>query len=114
MSLVAVTVSACPDATGTLTFAPVANASTPTTPVTIAVTVHDSGGTANGGQDTTVVSFTVAVTPLGGIAVAPAPLATLVYRAFTLWLPVFPALALLPQVRKLDRELPTVPHTARA
>jgi uncharacterized membrane protein YbhN (UPF0104 family) len=45
-----------------------------------------------------------------GIALAPALLGTLVYRAFTLWLPVGPAVALLPQVRTLDRELPQVPH----
>jgi uncharacterized membrane protein YbhN (UPF0104 family) len=49
-----------------------------------------------------------------GIALAPALLATLVYRAFTLWLPVGPALALLPQVRALDRELPLVPRAAKA
>jgi uncharacterized membrane protein YbhN (UPF0104 family) len=49
-----------------------------------------------------------------GIAVAPALLATLVYRAFTLWLPIGPALALLPQVRTLDRELPLVPRTSKA
>jgi uncharacterized membrane protein YbhN (UPF0104 family) len=49
-----------------------------------------------------------------GIALAPALLATLVYRAFTLWLPVGPALALLPQVRTLDRELPAVPRAAKA
>lgn len=47
-----------------------------------------------------------------GIALAPALLATLVYRAFTLWLPVGPALALLPQVRELDRELPLVARAA--
>jgi uncharacterized membrane protein YbhN (UPF0104 family) len=47
-----------------------------------------------------------------GIAVAPALLATLVYRAFTLWLPIGPALALLSQVRVLDRELPLVPRAA--
>lgn len=49
-----------------------------------------------------------------GIAFAPALLATLVYRAFTLWLPVVPALALLPQVRALDRELPRVPRASEA
>jgi uncharacterized membrane protein YbhN (UPF0104 family) len=49
-----------------------------------------------------------------GIPLAPALLATLVYRAFTLWLPVGPALALLPQVRALDRELPRVPHASKA
>jgi uncharacterized membrane protein YbhN (UPF0104 family) len=45
-----------------------------------------------------------------GIPLAPALLATLVYRVFTLWLPVIPTLALLPQVRVLDRELPLVPR----
>jgi uncharacterized membrane protein YbhN (UPF0104 family) len=45
-----------------------------------------------------------------GIPIAPALLATLVYRVFTLWLPVIPTLALLPQVRALDRELPLVPR----
>jgi uncharacterized membrane protein YbhN (UPF0104 family) len=49
-----------------------------------------------------------------GIALAPALLATLVYRAFTLWLPVGPALALLPQLRDLDRRLPLVPRGSRA
>ena len=49
-----------------------------------------------------------------GIPLAPALLATLVYRAFTLWLPVGPALALLPQVRALDRELPRVPRASSA
>jgi uncharacterized membrane protein YbhN (UPF0104 family) len=47
-----------------------------------------------------------------GIGLAPALLGTLVYRAFTLWLPVVPAIALLPQVRTLDRELPRVPRAA--
>jgi uncharacterized membrane protein YbhN (UPF0104 family) len=45
-----------------------------------------------------------------GIPIAPALLATLVYRVFTLWLPVIPTLALLPQVPALDRELPLVPR----
>lgn len=49
-----------------------------------------------------------------GIPLAPALLATLVYRAFTLWLPVGPALALLPQLRVLDRELPRVPRASNA
>jgi uncharacterized membrane protein YbhN (UPF0104 family) len=45
-----------------------------------------------------------------GIPLAPALLATLVYRVFTLWLPVIPTVALLPQVPVLDRELPLVPR----
>jgi uncharacterized membrane protein YbhN (UPF0104 family) len=47
-----------------------------------------------------------------GIPLAPALLGTLVYRAFTLWLPIAPAVALLPQVRTLDRELPLVPRAS--
>jgi Mg2+-importing ATPase len=45
-----------------------------------------------------------------GIDLAPALLATLVYRFFTLWLPIAPALAAVTQVRALDAELPDVPH----
>jgi len=47
-----------PAATGTLTYTPVANASGT---ATITVTVKDNGGTANGGVDTTVKTFTVTV-----------------------------------------------------
>jgi uncharacterized membrane protein YbhN (UPF0104 family) len=43
-----------------------------------------------------------------GVPLAPALLATLVYRVFTLWLPIVPALALLPQLRRLAEELPGV------
>lgn len=53
-----------PNATATLAYTVVANANTPTTPVTLTVTVHDNGGTANGGQDTTARAFTVTVTPV--------------------------------------------------
>ncbi len=49
-----------------------------------------------------------------GIPLAPALLATLVYRVFTLWIPIGPALALLPQVRTLEAELPRVPHASGA
>jgi uncharacterized membrane protein YbhN (UPF0104 family) len=45
-----------------------------------------------------------------GIPLAAALLATLVYRFFTLWLPIAPALALLPQAKALERELPRVAH----
>jgi hypothetical protein len=34
--------------------------------------------------------------------------ATLVYRFFTLWLPILPALLAATQIRKLDRELPGI------
>ncbi len=45
-----------------------------------------------------------------GIALAPALLATLVYRFFTLWLPIAIAAAALTQVDDLARELPNVPR----
>jgi len=47
-----------PNATGTLTYTPVANTSGS---ATITVTVQDSGGTANGGVDTTTRTFNVVV-----------------------------------------------------
>jgi hypothetical protein len=49
-----------PNATGTLTFTPVAGAQGT---AHITVTVKNSGGTANGGKDTTVVMFQVQVAP---------------------------------------------------
>jgi hypothetical protein len=48
-----------PNATGSLNFTPVANANGS---ATITVTMRDSGGTANGGTDTLIRSFTVTVT----------------------------------------------------
>ncbi len=50
-----------PSATGTLTFQPLPNANGT---ATITVTIKDSGGTANGGQDTFSRQFAVAVTPV--------------------------------------------------
>ena len=50
-----------PNATGSLTFTPVADASGT---VTISVTVTDDGGTANGGADTFSQTFTVTVNPV--------------------------------------------------
>lgn len=50
-----------PSSTGTLTYAPVANANGS---ATITVTVQDNGGTANGGVDTLVRTFTVQVDPV--------------------------------------------------
>jgi uncharacterized protein (TIRG00374 family) len=41
-----------------------------------------------------------------GVPLAPALLAALVYRFFTFWLPLLPALALLPSVKQLNNELP--------
>ncbi|HVD66053.1 MAG TPA: lysylphosphatidylglycerol synthase domain-containing protein [Gaiellaceae bacterium] len=41
-----------------------------------------------------------------GVPLAPALLAALVYRFFTFWLPLLPALALLPSVKRLNSELP--------
>jgi uncharacterized membrane protein YbhN (UPF0104 family) len=66
-----------------------------------------------GGSGGVEAGLTFALNSIG-IPIAPALLGTLVYRAFTLWLPIGPALALLPQVRTLDRELPHVPRAARA
>ena len=43
-----------------------------------------------------------------GIPLAQALVATLVYRFFTLWLPILPAALAATQVRALDRELPSV------
>jgi len=42
-----------------------------------------------------------------GVPLAPALLAVLVYRFFTFWLPLLPAVALLPTVKQLNDELPT-------
>lgn len=47
-----------------------------------------------------------------GIPLAQALLATLVYRVFTLWLPIAPAALALTQFRKLEEELPTVGRTS--
>ena len=41
-----------------------------------------------------------------GVPLAPALLSALVYRFFTFWLPLLPALALLPSVKRLNNELP--------
>jgi uncharacterized membrane protein YbhN (UPF0104 family) len=41
-----------------------------------------------------------------GIPLAPALLGALTYRFFTFWLPIVPALTLLPTVQQLNRELP--------
>jgi uncharacterized membrane protein YbhN (UPF0104 family) len=43
-----------------------------------------------------------------GVPLAPALLAALVYRFFTFWLPLLPALALLPSVKQLNSELPRI------
>src|SRR5262249_26541248 len=40
-----------------------------------------------------------------GVQLAPAALGVLVYRIFTFWLPIVPALAVLPTVKELRREL---------
>jgi uncharacterized membrane protein YbhN (UPF0104 family) len=41
-----------------------------------------------------------------GIPLAPALLAAFVYRIFAFWLPILPAVALLPTVKRLNEELP--------
>jgi uncharacterized membrane protein YbhN (UPF0104 family) len=45
------------------------------------------------------------------VPLAAALVAVFVYRLITFWLPVIPALALLPSLRRLDRKLSHVPHT---
>jgi putative heme transporter len=45
-----------------------------------------------------------------GIPFASALLAVLVYRLITFWLPIVPALALLPAIRRLHQRLPGVPR----
>lgn len=45
------------------------------------------------------------------IPLAPALLAVFVYRIVTFWLPVIPAMLLLPSLRRLNQTLPSVPHT---
>ena len=49
-----------PNTTGTVTYTPVPNA---IGTATITLTLMDNGGTANGGQDTTLATFVVAVNP---------------------------------------------------
>jgi uncharacterized membrane protein YbhN (UPF0104 family) len=48
-----------------------------------------------------------------GISLAPALLAVFLYRVITFWLPLVPALLLLPRLRGLRERLPSVPHTER-
>jgi uncharacterized membrane protein YbhN (UPF0104 family) len=49
-----------------------------------------------------------------GVPLAPALLAALVYRFFTFWLPIVPALALIPSVKRLDSELSHLPKRKAA
>jgi hypothetical protein len=44
---------------------------------------------------------------------APAVLAVFTYRFFTFWLPIAPAIALLPAARRLADELPGTPREQR-
>jgi uncharacterized membrane protein YbhN (UPF0104 family) len=48
-----------------------------------------------------------------GIPLASAVLAVLVFRVITFWLPIVPALVLLPAIRRLHDKLPAVPHSER-
>ena len=49
-----------------------------------------------------------------GVPLAPALLGALVYRVFTFWLPLVPALALLPALGRLNEDLPQAPRMRRA
>lgn len=48
-----------------------------------------------------------------GVALAPALLGVLAYRLFTFWLPIVPAVALLPALRHLGAKLDAVPRAPR-
>ena len=48
-----------------------------------------------------------------GVALAPALLGVLAYRLFTFWLPIVPAVALLPTLRHLGERLDELRRTAR-
>jgi uncharacterized membrane protein YbhN (UPF0104 family) len=58
-----------------------------------------------GGAGGVDAAMTYALT-LVGVPLAPALLGTLAYRFFNFWLPVAPAIAALPSIRGLARELP--------
>jgi uncharacterized membrane protein YbhN (UPF0104 family) len=62
-----------------------------------------------GGSGGVEASLTLALN-LVGAPLAPALLAVLVYRLFTLWLPVLPALAFLPTLSRLERDLEQHPR----
>jgi uncharacterized membrane protein YbhN (UPF0104 family) len=62
-----------------------------------------------GGAGGVDAAMTYALT-LVGVPLAPALLATLAYRLFNFWLPLIPAVALLPSVRSLARDLPRSPR----
>ena len=49
-----------------------------------------------------------------GVPLAPALLGVLVYRLFTFWLPILPALALFPTVKSLNSELARIPRESAA
>jgi len=62
-----------------------------------------------GGAGGVDAAMTYALT-LVGVPLAPALLGTFAYRLFNFWLPLIPAVALLPTVRGLSRELPDSPR----
>jgi uncharacterized membrane protein YbhN (UPF0104 family) len=65
-----------------------------------------------GGAGSVDAAMTYALT-LVGVPLVPALLGAVVYRVFTFWLPLLPALAVLPFLRNIRAELPTTP-AARA
>jgi uncharacterized membrane protein YbhN (UPF0104 family) len=65
-----------------------------------------------GGAGGVEAAITLAVHGIG-VPLAEAVLAVLVYRLVTFWLPVLPAVLLLPRIRRLHATLPKVPHTPR-
>jgi glycosyltransferase 2 family protein len=65
-----------------------------------------------GGAGGIEAAITIALHAVG-IPLASALLAVLAYRVITFWLPIIPALLLLPRMRRLHDSLRAVPHTAR-
>jgi uncharacterized protein (TIRG00374 family) len=65
-----------------------------------------------GGAGGIEATITVALNAIG-VPFPSAILAVLVYRIITFWLPILPAIALFPSIRRLHEALPSIPHTER-
>jgi glycosyltransferase 2 family protein len=64
-----------------------------------------------GGSGGVEASMSYALSAVG-VALAPALLGVLAYRVVTFWLPLLPVVAIMPSVRRLDRELLSVRERA--
>lgn len=65
-----------------------------------------------GGAGGIEATITVTLNAIG-VPFPSAILAVLTYRIITFWLPILPALALLPSIRRLHEKLPSIPHSQR-